>query len=272
VTVAQIVAAAIVVALSAWIQASVGFGYALVSAPLLALVSPPLVPGPVMVSSFVLSAATGWRERQCIDRRGVTVALLARAPGALLSGLALSVLSLHALNVLFGGLVLLAVAISALGTRVRSVGGTAPALTPSGIAERVRGGASVRSPATPSVSVPTPNLVVAGFASGFIGTLTSIGGPPMALVYQHVEGPVLRATLNTYFALGSVMSIGALAFTGHFGRHEWVSGVLLLPPVGIGFALSGVTRQWLDRGYTQRAVLAIAGVSALGVVIKTLFG
>src|SRR5947207_3095644 len=108
---AQVVAAAVVVALSAWIQASVGFGYALVSAPLLALVSPQLVPGPIMVSSFVLSAATGWRERQCIDRRGVLVALLARAPGVMLSGFALSLLSLHALNVLFGALVLLAVAI-----------------------------------------------------------------------------------------------------------------------------------------------------------------
>jgi uncharacterized membrane protein YfcA len=228
---------ALVVAVSAWIQASVGFGYALVAAPLVALVFEPLVPGPIMVSSFVLSLATAIRERQSVDRRGVVVGLIARAPGALLAVYALVSFAQSTLNLLFGGLVLLAVGISASGVRVR-----------------------------PSVAA----LSIAGFASGLMGTLTSIGGPPMALLYQDAEGPTLRATLNTYFALGSAMSLGALGVAGRFHQRELVSGALLIVPAALGFALSGATRHRLDRGYTRTAVLAIASVSALGVVVKTL--
>jgi len=74
----------IVVAASAWIQGAVGFGYALVSAPVVALVAPDLVPGPIMLSSLVLSLASGIRERHSIDRRGVALALAGRIPGVVL--------------------------------------------------------------------------------------------------------------------------------------------------------------------------------------------
>ena len=114
-------------------------------------------------------------------------------------------------------------------------------------------------------------LAATGFVSGVMGTMTSIGGPPIALVYQNAEGPELRASLNTYFALGSAMSIPALALAGHFGRVELVSGMLLLPATGLGFALSGASRRYLDEGRTRGAVLAVASVSALAVVLRTLW-
>ena len=42
---------------------------------------------------------------------------------------------------------------------------------------------------------PTPTrMVVAGFFSGFFGTSSSIGGPPMALLLQHQEANQLRIT------------------------------------------------------------------------------
>lgn len=93
----------------------------------------------------------------------------------------------------------------------------------------------------------------------------------MALVYQHAEGPELRATLNNYFALGSAMSIPALALAGRFGREELIAGLLLLPATAIGFALSGSSRSYLDQGRTRAAVLSVASVSAIAVVINTLF-
>jgi uncharacterized membrane protein YfcA len=229
--------AAVVTAVSAWIQGSVGFGYALVSAPLLALLTPELVPGPVMVSSFVVSAAAGWRERASTDRRGVVLALIGRVPGALLAGAVVSMLSVPTLNLVFGVLVLLAVAMSVSGVRV---------------------------------ALSSATLLVTGFVSGVMGTMTSIGGPPMAMLYQHAEGPTLRATLNTYFALGTLISLPVLALIGHFGSRELVNGSLLLPAAALGFAFSGLTRQWLDRGYTRGAVLTVASASALGVVLKAL--
>lgn len=64
-------------------------------------------------------------------------------------------------------------------------------------------------------------LLGAGFASGFMGTLTAVGGPPMALVYQNSDGPTVRSTLNTYFAAGALVSIGVLGAVGQFGTREW---------------------------------------------------
>jgi uncharacterized protein len=231
--------AAVVVAFAALIQASVGFGYALLSAPLLALVAPEMVPGPVMVSSMIISFASGWRERGSIDRRGVTLALAGRVPGVVLGAVALAWLPAETMSIVFGAVVLFGVALSVSGLRVALTTGT---------------------------------LLGTGFLSGLMGTMTSIGGPPVALVYQHAEGPMLRSTLNTYFALGSAMSIPALALAGHFGREQLVDGMLLLPPTLVGFALSGWTRSWLDAGRTRAAVLAVATASALAVVVKEMLG
>jgi len=233
------VAAVIAVAFSAWIQGSVGFGYALVSAPLLALVAPEMVPGPIMLSSMLLSLASSVREHHSIDRRGVSLALLGRIPGVVLGAGALAYLAADTMNVVFGAVVLLAVALSVSGLRL---------------------------------SLTTQTLLGTGFLSGVMGTMTSIGGPPIALVYQDAEGPELRATLNTYFALGSAMSIPALALAGHFGRQQFVDGMLLMPATAVGFALSGASRSYLDRGRTHAAVLAVASVSALAVVVKELLG
>jgi uncharacterized membrane protein YfcA len=231
--------AAVVVAFAALVQASVGFGYALLSAPLLALVAPEMVPGPVMVSSMIVSLASGVREHGSIDRHGVALALVGRVPGVVIGAAALAWLSTETMSIVFGAVVLFGVGLSVSGLRV---------------------------------ALNTATLLVTGFLSGVMGTMTSIGGPPIALIYQHAEGPELRSTLNTYFALGSAMSIPALALAGHFGRVQLVDGMLLLPPTIVGFALSGFTRSWLDAGRTRAAVLGVATASALAVVVKALLG
>jgi uncharacterized membrane protein YfcA len=229
--------AAAVVVFAACVQASVGFAYALLAAPLLQLVASDLVPGPMLVSSFLLSALTAWRERSHIDRRGVGLALLGRVPGALLAGFAIGLLPARIYDVLFGGLVLVAVLISALGKGVR---------------------------ATP------PALVTAGFASGLMGTLTSVGGPPMALVYQRAEGPALRSTLNAYFAIGCLISIGVLVRAGHFGPKALLLGLASLPLVALGFYASRFTRDRIAGTCSRPAVLVLAALSSLAVVIKAL--
>ena len=58
------------------------------------------------------------------------------------------------------------------------------------------------------------NVVLAGATSGLLGTATSIGGPPMALVWQRNSGARLRGTMSGFFLIGSVMSLVVLAFTG----------------------------------------------------------
>jgi uncharacterized membrane protein YfcA len=230
-------AAALVVVLAACVQASVGFAYALLAAPLLQLVSPELVPGPMLVSSFMLSALTAWRERSRIDRRGVGLALLGRVPGAVLAGLAIGVLPAKLYDVLFGSIVLAAVLISLWSKGIRP------------------------SP---------PALVTAGFASGVMGTLTSVGGPPIALVYQHAQGPELRSTLNAYFAIGCLISIAVLVRAGHFTLQHLLLGLASLPLIALGFSASRFTRDRMDGARLRPAVLGVAALSSLAVVVKAL--
>jgi uncharacterized membrane protein YfcA len=102
----------LVVALAAYVQASVRFAYALLTGPLLQLVAPELVPGPVLFSSLALSYITAWRERTSLDRRGVSLALMGRVPGALLAGLALGLFAARTYDVVFGSLIIVATVVS----------------------------------------------------------------------------------------------------------------------------------------------------------------
>jgi uncharacterized protein len=230
--------AALVVVFAACVQATIGFAYALLAAPLLQLVSPALVPGPMLVSSLLLSALTAWRERSYIDRRGVAFALGGRVPGAVLAGFAIGLAPARTYDVLFGSLVLIGVLISLAGKGVR----------------------------------PTPPaLIVAGFASGIMGTLTSVGGPPIALVYQHAHGPALRSTLNAYFAIGCLISIAVLVQAGHFRLEQLLLGLAAMPLIALGFHASRFTHDSIDGARLRLAVLALAGLSSLAVVVKALF-
>ena len=63
-------------------------------------------------------------------------------------------------------------------------------------------------------------LFGAGVLSGFMGTVSGIGGPPVALLYQHESGRTLRATLPRYFLVGGAITMVTLVAVGKLGRAE----------------------------------------------------
>jgi uncharacterized membrane protein YfcA len=230
----EVVAATLVVVVGACVQGSMGFGLGLLSAPLLALVEPDLVPGPVIFASLPLSLLVAWRERASFDLGEVRWAVTGRLPGTVAGAFAVAALPDRGLALLFGVVVLGAVGLSVAGWDVR----------------------------------PTaPTLVAAGAASGFMGTATSIGGPPIALVYQHSTGPRLRSILATYFVFGALFSLGSLTAFGEFARRELGLGLWLLPGMAVGYLLSRVASRYLDRGRTRLAVLVSSSVSAVVLLV-----
>lgn len=234
----SLLAANLIVALGAWVQGSVGFGLALIAAPLLVIVSPSAVPGPLIATTFVLIVMTALRERHAIDLRGIGWALLGRVPGATLGALTLAAMSPRTLGFTLGALTLLAVVITATKLHV------------------------TRRP---------PWLFLAGSVSGFMGTTAAIGGPAVALLYQHDEGPTVRASLAAYFTAGSLMSIAALFWVQRFGATDLLQGASMLPGVFVGFALSGRSGAFLDKGRTRTAVLLVAGLSGVAAMIRAVF-
>jgi hypothetical protein len=230
--------ASAVIALGSLVQGGVGFGSLLIAAPLLVLVDPALVPGPVLVPGLVLAMLMARRDRGGgLDWSGVGWAFAGRVPGSVVGALLLTALPEGGFELLVGFTVLSGVLVS---------------LTP----------ASLR---------PTRiTLACAGFVAGITGTATSVGGPPVALVYQHHRGELLRGTLSLFFVMGSLLSAATLALVGRFGLHELWLGVLLLPGTIAGYAVSAPLARWLDRGYTRAAVLGLSAAAGLVLVLRRL--
>jgi hypothetical protein len=122
----------------------------------------------------------------------------------------------------------------------------------------------------PRVRVGRRSLFGAGTLAGVMSTITSMGGPPMALLYQHEEGGRLRGTLAAFFSLGVVLSLIGLFVVGRFGWTEVRLAGLLLPGVLLGFALSAWTAARLDKRQTRAVVLTTSAVAGVVVVLKGL--
>lgn len=234
---AAFAAVIVVVAVGAAVQGTVGFGANLVVVPVVAVVEPAALPVVPMLLVVPLAVAMVRREPHGVDRRAVGWLMLGRLPGTLIGTWVVARVTVDTISVLCGVGVLVAVVASLLTTTVR----VTPATT-----------------------------VTAGLASGALGTATSIGGPPVALLYQHHEGPVLRATLAAMFALGTVLSLGALAVAGVVdGWHMWLA-LALSPGTAAGVAGSGWLARRADSGWLRPAVLAFAAVTALVAISRGL--
>ena len=227
--------AMIAVLIGASLQASVGFGLGLVAAPVLALVDPTLVPTVVIGMSVPLTYLVAWRERDALDLRRISWAVLGRMLGTVAGSVAVVHLSERWLAATFAFALLFAVAISMVGRTV-----------------------------TPT----RPALFVAGGVSGAMGTATSVGGPPIALLLQHEKGPQLRASLAAFMAFGATLSLVALAAVGEFDRDKVRVTFGLAPFVIVGFVVSRWTIRIADRGYTRPLVLTFAAVSAISILIR----
>ncbi|MBS1265288.1 MAG: hypothetical protein MAG471_01129 [Acidimicrobiaceae bacterium] len=236
-TVMEIVGAMLVYCISVTVQGTVGFGANMLAVPILALINPDFVPGPVLLMNPLMNAIFTIRERGNVDRFGLTWALIGRTPGMLAGVLALTIVAEERLGTLFGVLVLLAVGMKVSGLH------------------------------------PTRNrrsLLIAGGLSGFMGTTVAVGGPPIALMYHDVPGAVMRATLSPYFLIGTPLAIGALAVAGRFGTGDLLIAAWLVPALLVGAAISHPLRGTMDRGWIAPAVYALSSAGALTLLIRSL--
>lgn len=226
-----------VILVGAAVQGAVGYGIGPLSTPLLVLIHPGFVPGPILFSVIFLSILVARRDRSAVDFQGLKKALPTRILGTLLGGAVLTIVPKEQFETLFAGLVLLAVVLSVAGTKLRPTAWT---------------------------------LSIGGLLSGFMGTTASIGGPAMTLVYQHLPGKLVRSTMAAFFIVATTISIGTLYFVGYFGVQELVLGVALLPGIFAGYALSRHVAAVLDRGYTRTVILGLSAVAGLVVLLRAL--
>lgn len=237
VTPAEIAIALVLSTIGATIQANVGIGFAVLAAPILLVVNSAFVPGPIVLAAMLLVILMALREWRDVIASDLKLAVAGRLIGTLPGAYAISALPKSAYELLFAILVMLGAVLSALGWHVR----------------------------------PTPrNVTIASMISGFMSVVSSVGGPPMALVYQNEEGPRIRSTISAIFMIGGLISLAGLWWAGRFHMVELLLGLLLMPGVVIGFTISRYTTAWFDRERIKPAVLVISAMSALVVMFRAL--
>ena len=227
----------LVTLVAAFVQGSSGLGFALIVAPVAGLIDPRLLPVALLLLMLPLNAYVAWRERRHVDLRGagwITAARIAATPAGI--GL-LTVVPDRYLGILIGGSTILA---------------------------------AVASLALPAFRPRPPAYLAAGLVTGLSETATGIGGPPLALVYQHRPAPELRATVALCFLVGEIASLIGLAFTGRLSGPGLGASAWLLPAVLVGMGLSSLVHHRVGGKGLRVGVLSFAIASGALVLATTL--
>jgi uncharacterized membrane protein YfcA len=236
-SISQYLSASFIIIAGSLLQGSVGFGMGLIAVPLLLLIHPAFVPGPLILTSFFLNILVSHREREGINFSQIGWIIIGRLFGTLFGAIILVLLPKSHVSMMLGILILSAVGMSMSGVHI---------------------------------PLTNRNLISVGTLSGFMATTTAIGGPPLALLYQKERGIILRGNLAGIFLIGTILSTLALIIIGKFGLTELLLSIELFPGTLIGFFLSGYTAKILDGRILRPAVLTISTISALVVILKNL--
>jgi len=233
----ELLVANAIVAFAGFVQTTTGVGFSMIAVPMLVLVDLIYAPGPSLFVMLFLAIAMiigSWRD---VDRHGFGFLLPGLLVGTVAGSQLLGLLSATAFGLVFGFIVLGALVLGRIGF------------------------------------APEPSPLVnagGGFVSGLMGTISGIHGPPLAVIYQRSGPARARATIAFVFVIASVLSLVSLYSTGHFGREEAVAGLTLLPGLAVGFTLAHTGRRFVSDGVARNAMLAIAAISAILLIGKSL--
>lgn len=219
------------------VQAGLGMGFGLASAPLLALLDPRLVPGPVLIMAVVTSLWAVWRERDAIRWDELRIGIAGRIAGVVAGSLLLANLANPQLFMLVFGLMIgSAVLLSASGWRL-----------------------------------PFNRLTLLTMCSfsGLMGTITSVGAPPMALIYQNRSSREARPTLAAFFSIGATLSFLGLYISGWVGLNDFLLALFMVPPMLIGTFIARRLSTSFDSRF-RPILLTIAGVAAAMLIYRGL--
>lgn len=235
----EFAAAAVVVVFAAAVQGTIGLGFNIVSVPLMSLINPLLAPVPQLILSIPQSGASAVRERSGVDRKGVAWILAGRFPGAVIGFWLLSIATDRVLDLMIGTSVLIAVIILASGVHLNRNAG-------------IEFGA--------------------GIFAGVSSYVSTIGGPPMALLYSRDEGATVRSTLGFIFFVGTSITLTARIIAGDITSRDVVFGLALLPMAAIGFALSSWLKERTDAAHLRSGILVLSAVAAAALLVRALLG
>jgi uncharacterized protein len=229
-------AMSVVVLIAGFVQGTTGVGFALVVAPVLGLIAPALLPVAVLILMLPLNSYVAWRERAALDLRSGAWITAGRFAGTFAGLWVLVALSASHLNLLIGISTIAAAAITL---------------------------------AMPAFKASRSVYVAAGVVTGVTETATGIGGPPLALVYQHHPVAVMRSTIALCFLIGELISLAFLWHAGRIAAPQLVGAAQLLPALGAGALLSRLVHHRVDERALRVFVMLFSIVSGAVLLLRT---
>ncbi len=227
----------LVVGIGAFVQSSIGFGIAVVSAPAIVVLRPDLMPVSLIVCAVFLPALQLLTGPRTISWRPLAWSLAVRFAATPLGVLVVALTSADVIALFVGVLILITVLVSVVAVEVR----------------------------------PTRlNAMAAGAISGVSGTAAAIGGPFMALVLQHEPPNRLRATMAAFFVIGTGAGLVGLAVAGQVSAEQLRVSAVWMPFVVLGYLAAGPVRARLSGSLLRRIVLGFCVVASVGVIAQTL--
>lgn len=229
---------AVVVCAGALLQRLAGQGFGMISAPMVAIVAPEFLPATLLLLGAVVGLTSTAVDLSAVDRRELPPGFAGRALGAALAAwIALHLSETGTLSILVALIVYAGIALSLVGIRVR---------------------------------IGPLSLFVAGTAAGLMGTLTAVGAPPKALLYQHEPRRRSAAMQNVFFAWGMGASITALALAGLISARHLLLAVILAPAVLLGVAASQPLARRVEKARIRPWALGLAGAAATVLLLRQL--
>lgn len=178
------------------------------------------------------------RDRAHLQFEQVSWAMVGGFIGVILAGVILKVASKDQFELTFGLLILIAVFISILGY-------------------------------TPKVN--KISNTIAGFTSGLMGTITAVGGPPMALLYQHGDIKNIKANLTAFFLFLNIVAIVTLALVGQITLSTLAIVVCSLPGMAIGFYISTQAHSIVNAHTIRQWILVLCTITSIIAIAKSFY-
>lgn len=233
---------AITVFLGAAVQNLFGIGFGLVVSPVVLFVDHRLLPAVIILIGMCCSLPHAMANLRQLNWGHCATATFARLVGAVVGAFLLARVlkgtDSQAFELVFAATLVFSILLSTVGRWAKFF--------------------------SPSV----PKLAVASAISGLFGTMTSIGGPPMAIIYRLEPPAKARAHLSFLFSAGGVMSMAALTYEGLVGILQLKAAAVLALPAVLGVWCS---TKFTDVAYRhfKTALLCVVMLSAVVIVIRS---
>ena len=241
VTTAQLIVVGVAVFTAAFMQIVAGFGFALLSVPLMTLAIEPKVA--VVISSLTSIFVTTWqayKDRADADRVLVKRLTIASYIGMPLGLLVFITVDDNVMRFMLGIAVLVAAVLLALRINMHHYG--------------------------PRLDYGT------GFVSGVLATSLSTNGPPLvfALQARQLSAASFRATISTVFALSNIGGLTLFIVSGKITREGIIGSAVTIPAMFLGQLLGFPISKHVHGERFRWLVLVLLVAAAISAIVNAI--